>query len=200
MAGQPRTKRPAPANPNAQGSPRDTSVRPIAENPRGRTMRVFLSSTFRDMAEERDELVKRVFPEIRRTAEDRGVAVAEVDLRWGITDEQAAEGRVLPLCLGEIDNSRPFFLCVLGERYGWVPKSISQALRREFPWLKRARGRSVTELEILHAVLNAPSKTMTAFFYLRDPAALKRLPAGANRHKSGWSGSTCPWPPRGAPA
>ena len=181
MARRPRAKERAPANPNAPGSPRGTSLRPMAENPRGRIMRVFLSSTFRDMAEERDELVKRVFPEIRRAAEDRGVAVAEVDLRWGITDEQAAEGRVLPLCLGEIDNSRPFFLCVLGERYGWVPKSISKALRREFPWLKRARGRSVTELEILHAVLNAPSKTMTAFFYLRDPAALDRLPAGANR-------------------
>lgn len=148
-----------------------------------RVMRVFLSSTFLDMAAERDELIKRVFPEIRRVAEDRGVSVAEVDLRWGITDEQAAEGRVLPLCLGEIDNSRPFFFCVLGERYGWVPKSIAKSLRREFPWLKKARGRSVTELEILHGVLNAPSEAMTAFFYMRDPSALDRLPVGANRRR-----------------
>lgn len=146
-----------------------------------RVMRVFLSSTFRDMAAERDELVKRVFPEIRRAAEDRGVSVAEIDLRWGIAEEQSAEGRALPLCLGEIDNSRPFFFCVLGERYGWVPDSIASSLRREFPWLKKARGRSVTELEILHGVLNAPSQAMTAFFYIRDPSALDRLPPGANR-------------------
>jgi hypothetical protein len=31
-----------------------------------RTVRVFLSSTFLDFAEERDLLVKKVFPELRR--------------------------------------------------------------------------------------------------------------------------------------
>jgi hypothetical protein len=44
-----------------------------------------------------------------------------VNLRWGITEEQARRGDVLPICLGEIDRCRPFFLCLLGERYGWVP-------------------------------------------------------------------------------
>jgi hypothetical protein len=51
--------------------------------------------------------------------EQRGVAWSEVDLRWGVTDEQKAEGAVLPICLAEIDRSRPYFLGLLGQRYGW---------------------------------------------------------------------------------
>lgn len=65
-------------------------------------IRVFISSTFADMQAEREELVKRVFPELRDLCEERGVTFTEVDLRWGVTDEAKAEGRVLPICLEEI--------------------------------------------------------------------------------------------------
>src|SRR5216683_2672848 len=64
-----------------------------------RVVRVFVSSTFRDMWQERDHLVKFVFPELRKLCESRRVVWGEVDLRWGITDEQTAEGKVLPVCL-----------------------------------------------------------------------------------------------------
>ena len=84
-----------------------------------RAIRVFVSSTFRDMQAERDELVKRIFPQLRRLCEERGVAWSEVDLRWGVTDEQAAEGAVLPICLAEIERTRPYFIGLLGQRYGW---------------------------------------------------------------------------------
>ena len=36
--------------------------------PDDRTIRVFVSSTFRDMQAERDELVLRIFPQLRRLA------------------------------------------------------------------------------------------------------------------------------------
>jgi hypothetical protein len=48
-----------------------------------REIRVFISSTFRDMHEEREELVKQIFPQLRRLCESRGVTWGEVDLRWG---------------------------------------------------------------------------------------------------------------------
>jgi preprotein translocase subunit SecA/nephrocystin-3 len=67
-----------------------------------RRIRVFISSTFRDMQEERDILIKKIFPQLRKLCEERSVTWTEVDLRWGITTEQAAEGKVLPLCLAEI--------------------------------------------------------------------------------------------------
>ena len=76
----------------------------ISASNQERTIRFFISSTFRDMQQERDELVKRVFPVLRRKCEERGVTWGEVDLRWGISDEQSAEGEVLPVCLAEIDR------------------------------------------------------------------------------------------------
>ena len=57
-----------------------------------RSIRVFVSSTFRDMQEERDELIKRVCPQLRQLCESRGVAWSEVDLRWGVSEEAGRVG------------------------------------------------------------------------------------------------------------
>ncbi|WP_395659928.1 tetratricopeptide repeat protein [Nocardioides sp.] len=141
-----------------------------------RAIRVFVSSTFRDMQAEREELVKRVFPLVRRLCEERGVAWSEVDLRWGVTDEQKAEGAVLPICLAEIDRSRPYFLGLLGQRYGWVPEELPDHLTDQLPWLGTLPGTSVTELEFLHGVLNDPEAAGHAFFHLRDPAWVDTRP------------------------
>lgn len=136
-----------------------------------RTVRVFLSSTFRDFAEERDLLVRKVFPELRRKCRERQVELVDVDLRWGITEKEAQQGKVLPICLAEIDRSRPWFMGFIGERYGWVPEKekYDLSLLLEQPWLEEHRGgKSVTELEILHGVLNNPAMEGRAFFYFRD--------------------------------
>ena len=84
-----------------------------------RSIRIFVSSTFLDMQAERDELVKRVFPQLRALCEARGVRWSDVDLRWGVTDER--RGAVVEICLAEIRACRPYFIGLLGERYGWVP-------------------------------------------------------------------------------
>ena len=134
-----------------------------------REIRVFISSTFRDMQEEREELVKQIFPQLRRLCESRGVTWGEVDLRWGVPDEAKSEGKVLPLCLAEIEHCRPYFIGLLGERYGWVPEEIPQELIVLQPWLNEHRKQSVTALEILHGVLLNPKMAEHAFFYFRDP-------------------------------
>jgi tetratricopeptide (TPR) repeat protein len=154
---------------------------------RSRSVRIFLSSTFRDFAEERDLLVRRVFPELRARLKDRFVELVDVDLRWGITAEQAERGEVLPICLTEIDRARPFFIGMLGERYGWVPPPGSYApdLLERQPWLTQHQGgSSVTELEILHGAINQPGMRGRVTFYFRSPAYAKLkggdyLPAGA---------------------
>jgi nephrocystin-3 len=93
-----------------------------------RSVRVFLSSTFRDFGEERDLLVRKVFPGLRSRLRDRFVDLVDVDLRWGITVEQAERGEVLPICLMEIDRVRPFFVGMLDERYGCdLPRDFSSS-------------------------------------------------------------------------
>jgi hypothetical protein len=112
-----------------------------------RTVRVFLSSTFRDFGEERDLLVRRVFPGLRARLKDGFAELVDVDLRWGITVEQAERGEVLPICLAEIDRARPFFVGMLDERYGWIPPADAYALDllQRQAWLEDHRGgRSVT--------------------------------------------------------
>jgi nephrocystin-3 len=138
-----------------------------------RSVRIFLSSTFRDFGEERDLLVRRVFPSLRARLKDRFVDLVDIDLRWGITVEQAERGEVLPICLAEIDRARPYFVGMLGERYGWIPPrdAYELTLLERQKWLEDHRGGcSVTELEILHGVLNNPDMAGRAFFYFRDPA------------------------------
>jgi tetratricopeptide (TPR) repeat protein len=151
---------------------------------RQREIRVFISSTFRDMQQEREELVKRIFPQLRRLCESRGVTWGEVDLRWGVPDEQKAEGKVLPICLEEIHRCRPYFIGLLGERYGWVPDEVPPALLAKEPWLGELRGHSVTELEILHGVLNNPQMAEHAVFYFRDPAYVQSV---AEKHRADFS-------------
>ena len=86
-----------------------------------RTIRVFISSTFRDMHAERDYLSRLVFPELRSRCQKRGAEFIGLDLRWGVTEEEARREGALKICLDEIERCRPFFVCLLGSRYGWVP-------------------------------------------------------------------------------
>jgi len=55
-----------------------------------RYVRVFISSTFRDMQAERDHLVRFVFPRLREQLLPRRIHLVDVDLRWGVTSEQDA--------------------------------------------------------------------------------------------------------------
>jgi tetratricopeptide (TPR) repeat protein len=151
-----------------------------------RTVRVFLSSTFRDMEVERRHLINTIFPVLRSKARVRKVELTEVDLRWGITDSDAQSGNTVRLCLNEIDECRrkseelPFFIGLLGGRYGWVPTAGDIAkdsrLRSEFKAVDGyvTQRLSVTEMEMRHAVLErvaaAPAVRRQSYFFFRDPS------------------------------
>jgi len=144
-----------------------------------RQVRVFISSTFLDMQDERDVLAKHVFPEIRRRCQARKVDFLEIDLRWGITESQAERGEVIPICLTRIEDAHPYFMGFLGERYGAViQKPDMEHVFDTYPWLKNYVGRSITEFEILHALFDVGQNVSDAdrqatiehaLFYFRDP-------------------------------
>ena len=137
-------------------------------------LRVFISSTFRDLQEEREHLVKMIFPEVRALCRQRGVTFTEIDLRWGITEEEAEQEGVIRICLEEIDRCRPYFIGILGERYGWSPPQndlhqVSDIFPELIPSLPD--GSSITEMEMIYGVLANPDMAGRAFFYTRDPAS-----------------------------
>lgn len=141
---------------------------------------IFISSTFNDMHAERDLLIKRVFPELRAWCAKRHLKLIDVDLRWGVSEEDASENkRVVDICLQNIDKCQPFFLSFLGQRRGWVPElsDINEETFEHFPLLKDYLGQySITELEILHAIFHPMNEERTgdthALFYFRDPSYL----------------------------
>lgn len=140
------------------------------------TVRVFISSTFSDMHAERDHLVKVVFPELRRRLEKHRIHLVDIDLRWGVTKEQADNDMALDLCLQQVDECRPFFIGILGERYGYIPSQIPSVNRPEFGWVQGMTGKSITELEIIHGVLNDHEMQSRSFFHFRDPDFIDDVP------------------------
>src|SRR5437667_9029031 len=67
-----------------------------------RTFRVFISSTFSDLKEERNALQRYVFPRLRELCQQHGCRFQAIDLRWGIRDEAALDQRTMSICLEEI--------------------------------------------------------------------------------------------------
>ena len=101
--------------------------------------------------------------------------LVDIDLRWSITEEQAHNDQVLDLCLNQIDECRPFFLGLLGERYGWVPQSLPGGDSKH-GWTQHHSGRSVTELEIRWGVLLKPEMRDHGIFFFRNPAFMADVP------------------------
>lgn len=92
----------------------------------GKTFRIFVSSTFKDLEEERNALQREVFPKLRDLCTEHGCRFQAVDLRWGVRGEAGLDQRTMRICLEEIKRCqkttpRPNFIVLLGDRYGWCP-------------------------------------------------------------------------------
>ena len=88
--------------------------------------RLFVSSTFSDMAQERRILHERVFPQLKKLCQSKEGDFQVVDLRWGVNEESQKDHKTMAICLGEISRCqqhtpKPNFLILLGDRYGWEP-------------------------------------------------------------------------------
>ncbi|KAL5013818.1 hypothetical protein ScPMuIL_008088 [Solemya velum] len=161
---------------------KQTSLGPIKrQRKKKQEIRVFVSSTFKDFSKEREQVIKKTFRE--------GVFFTYVDLRWGITTEQTTHGKTIAICLQEIERCRPYFLCMLGMRFGWSQKqetpdntlqhSYDYAVENHqtLKWIDDYRfNTSVTQLEVFHGVLNdIPKRRDRSFFYLRAPPVREEM-------------------------
>jgi Domain of unknown function (DUF4062) len=134
--------------------------------PSGGQMRIFVSSTFRDMHAERDLLGRFVFPQLRDHCRASGVEVVEVDLRWGVTDEEIEHGELLKRCLDEIDHASRYFVVILGDRYGTAVGQIDEQWQERWPFLSGAAGTSIFDIEVTHGALRPGTQPL---FFARLP-------------------------------
>lgn len=133
---------------------------------------IFVSSTFRDSHYERDALMHQVRPALNAAAREYGEYVNFCDLRWGIDtseDYEESAGKILSICLDEIDRSRPNMIVLLGERYGYMPgeKLIAHEADRRKMALKELEI-SVTQLEIEYGALSGRKDLEHVWFYFRE--------------------------------
>ena len=61
----------------------------VSGNRKLRQVRAFISSSFKDMIEDREELATHAWPRLRVLCQSRQVDFVVVDLRWGITEAQS---------------------------------------------------------------------------------------------------------------
>jgi len=136
-------------------------------------MRFFVSSTFQDLERERNILTDEVLPKLRKKAEERGVPFSWCDLRWGVSCFE--DENILRICLKNIIECSPYFVGLIGSRYGSIPYIVSgnriNKLNKRFKGIKRLLNRSFsyTEIEIrYYLLLNNTKKNHTSFFFYLD--------------------------------
>jgi len=171
-----------PANPdemwaivNRTSEKEGIQIEPTKNRKGWRTIRLFVSSTFKDFHPEREVLVKEVFPDLRLWCEQRKLRLVECDLRWGVPKDATTE-ETIKICLGELDrcyedNTAPFFLNLAGDRSGWIPTidDLSRNLSAQYGWVY---GLSVTEMEVVHGAFRKLNPN--ALFMFRE--LVKGLP------------------------
>ncbi len=154
---------------------------------RWRNIKIFISSTFKDMDAERDAIKFTVVPALNRRFRDRCIEFRVIDLRVGVNTadlpEHQRENRVLDVCLQNIDDSRPFFIGLLGARYGWIPahERFEYIVRRldesRRPLISGGADCSVTELEILYGAMGSDGTDAShSLFFYRDDDTYDSIP------------------------
>ena len=145
------------------------------------------------MNAERDYLNNIIFPQIRDYCEQRFLHFIPIDLRWGITEEDSRNGLVLSTCFEEVDNSRPFFIGILGSRYGSpvdinALRQLRVKMQQHRLWMERKvyEGTSITEMEMEYGVLRNMDIPYASFFIrgndLSIPDEYREKDEDAKRH------------------
>ena len=148
---------------------------------------IFISSTFKDMDFERDIIKFRVIPALNIKYRPRHVALQAIDLRLGVNtakmSEEESARKVLTVCADNIDSARPFFIGLIGARYGWVPpfeswqEFIGCLPAEDQELMQETYGSSVTELEMVYGALTKRSLDQShTLFYFRDDASYAGIP------------------------
>ena len=137
---------------------------------------IFVSSTFKDMHIERDLIQTKLSPDLNEKAYQKRIeGIKFQDLRWGIdTDienEEDKDKKILEVCLDEIENNRPYFMVLVGDRYGWIPDNDlvkETGVRYGIYSPDEKIEKSITNLEVDYGFLKNPKYAKHSFAYIRN--------------------------------
>lgn len=134
---------------------------------------VFISSTFKDLEDERNQLMI-VFREAEKYAAENLISLKEFDYRWGLPKG----ANVMKACLESIRISKPYFLCILGDRYGSQTKEeyyekekgfleeYNEFIETEVISEKPENNLSFTAMEIHYVLKEKYDNNSVRFFHL----------------------------------
>ena len=148
--------------------------------------KIFVSSTFKDMDMERDALKNIVVPKLNEAFLYKNLHIDIVDLRHSVETDpnmnvEERENRVFQVCMDEIDSCKPYFLGLVGHRYGWKPdllgvhSDLFQKIRlpEDFPITPDKL--SVTVCEFIHALFSDMQTPLHSFIMLRGEKSYAKL-------------------------
>ena len=143
-------------------------------------LKLFVSSTFSDMQAERDIIRNIVIPKIQEHVRKIGQEISLVDFRWGITsdtdDETESMSKILSVCVNEIANCKPFFILLIGNKYGTIPspEAIEKFLEeKEIEW--NIKNKSITEIE-MHCAEKSGFSKESIIICMRDEKVYDSIP------------------------
>ncbi|KAJ3278231.1 hypothetical protein HK104_002545 [Borealophlyctis nickersoniae] len=119
-------------------------------------VRIFVS-TAPEMVKERHVLFNVVAPIVRKVGKEVGVRVMFIDPRFGLPADEPTTPSTLSVILQAIDSCLPFFIGILGHRYGWIPEisnpsHVSAGTLHQFPWLVEWKDKSFLEIEVCYGI------------------------------------------------
>lgn len=151
-----------------------------------KTIRIFISSTFKDMDVERDALRNIVAPRLNQELTAYGINVEMVDLRHTVETNPSLsqierEQRIFKICLDEIESCSPYFIALIGHRYGWIPdiskmgihEITENLMRNDFPL--NTNEISVTSYEFLKGLFERGNKNKHCLVYVRSSKSYDTL-------------------------
>jgi hypothetical protein len=78
----------------------------------------FICSNMKEFSDERSFLRHKTFPRIKNELLKLNINFDPIDITWNDDDEYVKSGHLLRLLLHNIQQSSPFFLCLIGNQYG----------------------------------------------------------------------------------
>ena len=138
-----------------------------------RTFRVFVSSTFADLVEERNALQRRVWPELAKLCEKAGFRFQAIDLRWGVPNEAALDQRTSRICLAGTETLPDDQSAAQLRHPCSVIATVGDRCRRDRTTRIRSDrsesdGIEATDCSIASRMVSARPNAVPAVYYLRS--------------------------------